>query len=111
MEFKNNSSAQYTQYSSYSGDSCTGTASTVYISCLESITVSSTASTAKDTYLDGSLHGELTGYITTGTWKNGSGTAYMEFGTDNASVFWFNIASTQAKLESNGYFFRKFTKQ
>ena len=79
--------------------------------CMNSITVSSTASTAKDTYLDGSLHGELTGYITTGTWKNGSGTAYMEFGTDNASVFWFNIASTQAKLESNGYFFRKFTKQ
>ena len=39
LEFKNNSSAQYNQYS-YSGDSCTGTASTISTSCIESITVS-----------------------------------------------------------------------
>ena len=39
MEFKNNSSTQYTQYSCYSGDSCSGTASTESTACLESINI------------------------------------------------------------------------
>ena len=110
MEFKNNSSAQYTQYSGYSGDSCSGTASTESTACLESITVSSTTAT-KPTYLDGSFGGDITGYVTTGTWGKNSDTAYMEFSADNAFVFWFNVATTLAKLTSNAYYLRKFTKQ
>ncbi len=107
LEFKNNSSAQYNQYS-YSGDSCTGTASTISTSCIESITVSSTTVT-KQTYIDGSLGDNVTGYDTTGI--NNSTTKYMNFSADNASVFYYNQASTQARLDSNAYYFWKFTKQ
>ena len=109
MEFKNNSSAQYNQYS-YSGDSCTGTASTISTSCIESITVSSTTVT-KQTYIDGSLGDNVTGYDTTGILKTASTTKYMNFSADNASVFYYNQASTQSRLDSNAYFFWKFTKQ
>ena len=107
LEFKNNSSAQYNQYS-YSGDSCTGTASTISTSCIESITVSSTTVT-KQTYIDGSLGSNVTGYDTTGS-IDGT-TTYMNFSADNASVFYYNQSSTQAKLDSNAYYFWKFTKQ
>ena len=107
LEFKNNSSAQYNQYS-YSGDSCTGTASTEITSCIESITVSSTTVT-KQTYIDGSLGSNVTGYDTTGS-IDGT-TSYMNFSADNASVFYYNQASTQSKLDSNAWFFWKFTKQ
>ena len=107
LEFKNNSSAQYNQYS-YSGDSCTGTASTISTSCIESITVSSTTVT-KQTYIDGSLGDNVTGYDTTGS-IDGT-TTYMNFSADNASVFYYNQSSTQAKLDSNAYYFWKFTKQ
>ena len=107
LEFKNNSSAQYNQYS-YSGDSCTGTASTISTSCIESITVSSTTVT-KQTYIDGSLGSNVTGYDTTGS-IDGT-TSYMNFSADNASVFYYNQSSTQAKLDSNAYYFWKFTKQ
>ena len=107
LEFKNNSSAQYNQYS-YSGDSCTGTASTISTSCIESITVSSTTVT-KQTYIDGSLGSNVTGYDTTGS-IDGT-TTYMNFSADNASVFYYNQASTQSKLDSNAWFFWKFTKQ
>ena len=109
LEFKNNSSAQYNQYS-YSGDSCTGTASTISTSCIESITVSSTTVT-KQTYIDGSLGSNVTGYDTTGILKSNSETKYMNFSADNASVFYYNQASTQANLDSNAYYFWKFTKQ
>ena len=107
LEFKNNSSAQYNQYS-YSGSSCTGTASTISTSCIESITVSSTTVT-KQTYIDGSLGSSVTGYDTTGS-IDGT-TSYMNFSADNASVFYYNQASTQAQLDSNAYYFWKFTKQ
>ena len=109
LEFKNNSSAQYNQYS-YSGDSCTGTASTISTSCIESITVSSTTVT-KQTYIDGSLGSNVTGYDTTGILKTQITTKYMNFSADNASVFYYNQASTQANLDSNAYYFWKFTKQ
>ena len=109
LEFKNNSSAEYTSYSSYSGDSCAGTASTVSTTlCIESITVSSTTVT-KQTYIDGSLGDNVTGYDTTGS-IDGT-TTYMNFSADNASVFYYNQASTQSRLDSNAYFFWKFTKQ
>ena len=107
LEFKNNSSAQYNQYS-YSGDSCTGTASTISTSCIESITVSSTTVT-KQTYIDGSLGSNVTGYDTTGS-IDGT-TTYMNFSADNASVFYYNQSSTQEKLDSNAWYFWKFTKQ
>ena len=110
LEFKNNSSAQKTHYSSYSGDSCAGTASTEITSCIESITVSSTTVT-KQTYIDGSLGDNVTGYDTTGILKTSSITKYMNFSADNASVFYYNQASTQSQLDSNAYFFWKFTKQ
>tara|TARA_B100000745_G_scaffold287865_1_gene224877 strand:+ start:260 stop:796 length:537 start_codon:yes stop_codon:yes gene_type:complete len=110
LEFKNNSSAQKTHYSSYSGDSCAGTASTEITSCIESITVSSTTVT-KPTYLEGSLGDNVTGYDTTGLSKNSSMIRYMNFSADNASVFYYNQSSTQAKLDSNAYYFWKFTKQ
>ena len=111
LEFKNNSSAQKTHYSSYSGDSCAGTASTEITSCIESITVSSTTVT-KQTYIDGSLGSNVTGYDTTGILKTSSITKYMNFSADNASVFYYNYAfSSQASLDSNEYFFWKFTKQ
>ena len=110
LEFKNNSSAQKTHYASYSGDSCAGTASTEVTSCIESITVSSTTVT-KPTYIDGSLGSNVTGYDTTGILNNNSTTKYMNFSADNASVFYYNQASTQARLDSNAYFFWKFTKQ
>ena len=96
LEFKNNSSAQYNQYS-YSGDSCSGTESTISTSCIESITVSSTTVT-KQTYIDGSLGSNVTGYDTTGS-IDGT-TTYMNFSADNASVFYYNQASTQEKLDS-----------
>ena len=108
LEFKNNSSAQYTSYSSYSGDSCTGTASTESSLCLESITVSSTTVT-KPTYIDSTLGENVTGYDTTGS-IDGT-TTYMNFSAYNASVFYYNQSSTQAKLDSNAYYFWKFTKQ
>ena len=107
LEFKNNSSAQYNQYS-YSGDSCSGTESTVSTSCIESITVSSTTVT-KQTYIDKTLGDSVTGYDTTGS--IGGTTTYMNFSADNASVFYYNQSSTQAKLDSNAYYFWKFTKQ
>ena len=107
LEFKNNSSAQYNQYS-YSGDSCSGTESTVSTSCIESITVSSTTVT-KQTYIDKTLGDSVTGYDTTGS-IDGT-TSYMNFSADNASVFYYNQASTQEKLDSNAWFFWKFTKQ
>ena len=107
LEFKNNSSAQYNQYS-YSGDSCSGTESTVITSCIESITVSSTTVT-KQTYIDKTLGDSVTGYDTTGS-IDGT-TSYMNFSADNASVFYYNQSSTQAKLDSNAYYFWKFTKQ
>ena len=108
LEFKNNSSAQKIHYASYSGDSCAGTASTEITSCIESITVSSTTVT-KQTYIDGSLGSSVTGYDTTGS-IDGT-TSYMNFSADNASVFYYNQASTQSKLDSNAWFFWKFTKQ
>ena len=108
LEFKNNSSAQKIHYASYSGDSCAGTASTEITSCIESITVSSTTVT-KQTYIDGSLGSNVTGYDTTGS-IDGT-TSYMNFSADNASVFYYNQASTQSKLDSNDWFFWKFTKQ
>ena len=107
LEFKNNSSAQYNQYS-YSGDSCSGTESTVSTSCIESITVSSTTVT-KQTYIDKTLGDSVTGYDTTGS-IDGT-TSYMNFSADNASVFYYNQASTQEKLDSNAWYFWKFTKQ
>ena len=108
FEFKNNSSAQKTHYSSNSGDSCAGTASTEITSCIESITVSSTTVT-KQTYIDGSLGSNVTGYDTTGS-IDGT-TTYMNFSADNASVFYYNQSSTQEKLDSNAWYFWKFTKQ
>ena len=108
LEFKNNSSAQKIHYASYSGDSCAGTASTEITSCIESITVSSTTVT-KQTYIDKTLGDSVTGYDTTGS-IDGT-TSYMNFSADNASVFYYNQASTQEKLDSNAWFFWKFTKQ
>ena len=89
MEFKNNSSAQYTSIG-YDDESCSGTAS--YSSmCLESISVSSTTVT-KPKYENGSAGDNATGYATTGTFKHNSSTSYMTIHAESTSVFWLEQA-------------------
>ena len=77
---------------------------------MESITVSSTAVT-KPTYVNGAAGDNATGYNASNTWKHNSDTGYLQFSADNASVFWFNQASTEADRESNSIWIFKFTKQ
>ena len=108
MEFKNNSSAQYTSLG-YADTSCSGTASSSSM-CLESITVSSTTVT-KPTYVDGTVGQNVTGYATTGTFKHNSSTLYMNIHAESTSVFWLEQSSTQAVLDSNCCYLFKFTKQ
>ena len=108
MEFKNNSSAQYTSLG-YDDTSCSGTASSSSM-CLESITVSSTA-VVKPKYENGSEGDDAAGYATTGTFKHNSSTLYMNIHAESTSVFWLEKASTQAVLDSNCCYLFKFTKQ
>ena len=108
MEFKNNSSAQYTTLV-YDDTSCSGTASSSSM-CLESITVSSTTVT-KPTYVDGTVSDNVTGYATTGIFSHNSSTLYMSIYAESTSVFWFEQASEQATLDSNTAYTYKFTKQ
>ena len=98
MEFKNNSSAQYTSLG-YDDTSCSGTASSSSM-CLESITVSSTA-VVKPKYENGSEGDDAAGYATTGTFKHSSDTLYMNIHAESTSVFWLEQSSTQAVLDSN----------
>ncbi len=110
MEFKNNSSAQYTSYA-YGDSSCSGTPSESGF-CLESITVSSTTVTKPVYYVDNNSQGDnVTGYATTGTFKHNSSTLYMNIHAESTSVFWLEQSSTQAELDSNCCYLFKFTKQ
>ena len=108
MEFKNNSSAQYTSLG-YDDTSCSGTASSSSM-CLESITVSSTT-VVKPKYENGSVGDDAAGYATTGTFKHNSSTLYMNIHAESTSVFWLEQSSTQAVLDSNCCYLFKFTKQ
>ena len=108
MEFKNNSSAQYTTFV-YDDTSCSGTASSSSV-LLESITVSSTTVT-KPTYENDSAGDNVTGHATTGTFKHNSSTLYMNIHAESTSVFWLEQSSTQAVLDSNCCYLFKFTKQ
>jgi hypothetical protein len=110
MEFKNNSSAQYTSYA-YGDSSCSGTPSESSF-CLESITVSSTTVTKPVYYVDNSSLGDnVTGYATTGTGKHNSSTLYMSIYAESTSVFWLEQASDQDTLDSNSAYLFKLTKQ
>lgn len=109
MEFKNSTEAQYTSYT-YGDSSCSGTATDTTSLCMNTITVSSTAVT-KPTYVGGTTGDNVTGYNAVAEWKNGADTSYLQFGADNASVFWFNQASTEAERDSNSVWIFKFTKQ
>ena len=108
MEFKNNSSAQYTTFL-YDDTSCSGTASSSSV-CLESITVSSTTVT-KPTYVDGTVGDNVTGYATAGAFKHNSSISYMSIYAESTSVFWLEKSSTQDDLDSNCCYLFKFTKQ
>ena len=109
LEFKNSTSAQFTTYT-YGDTSCSGTATDESTACMESITVSSTAVT-KPTLVDGAAGDNATGYNASNTWKHNSDTGYLQFSADNASVFYFNQASTEADRDSNSIWIFKFTKQ
>jgi hypothetical protein len=109
LEFKNSTEAQYTSYT-YGDSSCSGTATDTTSLCMNTITVSSTAVT-KPTYVGGTTGDNVTGYNAVAEWKNGADTSYLQFGADNASVFWFNQASTEAERDSNSVWIFKFTKQ
>ena len=110
MEFKNNSSAQYTSFG-YDDTSCSGTPSESSM-CLESITVSSTTVTKPVWHNDNSSAGaNVTGYATTGTFKHSSDTLYMSIHAESTSVFWLEQASDQDRLDSNSAYLFKFTKQ
>ena len=109
LEFKNSTEAQYTSYT-YGDSSCSGTATDTHNRCMNTITVSSTAVT-KPTLVDGAAGDNATGYNASNTWKHNSDTGYLQFSADNASVFWFNQASTEADRESNSVWIFKFTKQ
>ena len=110
LEFKNNSSAQYTSYA-YGDSSCSGTPSESSF-CLESITVSSTTVTQPVYYVDNSSLGDnVTGYATTGTGKHNSSTLYMSIYAESTSVFWLEQASDQDTLDSNTAYLYKLTKQ
>ena len=107
MEFKNNSSAQYTSLG-YDDTACSGTAASSM--CLESITVSSTTVT-KPKYVDGTAGDNVTGYVTTGKFKHNSSTSYMSIFAESTSVFWLEKSSNQDVLDSNCCYLFKFTKQ
>ena len=109
LEFKNSTEAQYTSYT-YGDSSCSGTATDTSSMCMNAITVSSTAVT-KPTLVDGVAGDNASGYNVNAGWKHSTDTAYLQFSADNASVFWFNQASTQAGLDSNAVWIFKFTKQ
>ena len=113
LAFKNSTEAQYTSYT-YGDTSCSGTATGTASMCMNTITVSSTAVT-KPILVDataGTTGDNATGYNATNSWLHDSTeTMYLQFSADNASVFWFNQASTQAGLDSNAVWIFKFTKQ
>ena len=110
LEFKNSTEAQYTSYT-YGDTSCSGTATDTASMCMNAITVSSTAVT-KPTYVDGTAGDNATGYNATAAWLHDSTeTAYLQFSADNASVFWFNQATTESSRDSNAAWLFKFTKQ
>ena len=109
LEFKNSTEAQYTSYT-YGDSSCSGTATDTTSLCMNEITVSSTAVT-KPTYVDGSASDNATGYNVNAAWKHNTDIAYLQFSADNASVFWFNQATTEATRDSNAAWLFKFTKQ
>ena len=110
LAFKNSTEAQYTSYT-YGDTSCSGTATDTASMCMNTITVSSTAVT-KPTWVDGALGDNASGYNVNAAWLHDSTeTAYLQFSADNASVFWFNQASTEADRESNSVWIFKFTKQ
>ena len=109
LAFKNSTEAQYTDYN-YSDNSCSTLTST-YNVCMNAITVSSTAVT-KPTYVDGTAGDNATGYNATAAWLHDSTeTAYLQFSADNASVFWFNQATSEESRDSNAAWLFKFTKQ
>ena len=108
LAFKNSTEAQYTSYS-YSDTSCSTLTDTGSM-CMNAITVSSTAVT-KPTWVDGALSDNASGYNVNAGWKHSTDTAYLQFSADNASVFWFNQATTESSRDSNAAWLFKFTKQ
>jgi len=108
LEFKNSTEAQYTSYS-YSDSSCSTLTDTGSM-CMNAITVSSTAVT-KPTWVDGALSDNASGYNVNAGWLHSTDTAYLQFSADNASVFWFNQATSEATRDSNSAWLFKFTKQ
>ena len=108
LEFKNSTEAQYTSYT-YSDTSCSTLTDTASM-CMNAITVSSTAVT-KPTWVDGALSDNASGYNVNAGWKHSTDTAYLQFSADNASVFWFNQATTESSRDSNTAWLFKFTKQ
>ena len=111
LEFKNNSSAQYTSYT-FDDSSCSGTATSSTSVCMSSITVSSTTVSRPVYHVDNSSIGDnATGYNTTGIYSHNSSTAYMNFSAESTSVFWYNVSGSQSQLDSNAAYLFKFTKQ
>ena len=109
LAFKNSTEAQYTSYT-YGDSSCSGTATDTSSMCMNAITVSSTAVT-KPTWVDGALSDNASGYNVNASWLHSTDTAYLQFSADNASVFWFNQATTESSRDSNAAWLFKFTKQ
>ena len=111
MEFKNNSSAQYTGYT-FDDSSCSGTATSSTSVCMDEITVSSTTVSRPVYHVDNSSTGDnATGYYTTGIYSHNSATAHMHFSAESTSVFWYNVSSSQSEVDSNAAYLFKFTKQ
>ena len=112
LVFKNSTEAQYTSYA-YGDSTCSGSTTGTASMCMNSITVSSTA-VSKPTWDNdnGSLNSDnVSGYNVSSSWKHSTDTMYLQFAADNASVFYYNQATTESSRDSNAAWLFKFTKQ
>ena len=99
MEFKNNTSAQYTVLK-YDDSSCSGTGTSQTRVCMGSITVSST--TVTKPVLENGIPGDnATGYAASASYVGSSGIQYLELSGVSSSVFWYNQSTSQAGLDSS----------
>ena len=85
---------------------------------MTAITISSTVVGKYIYYGDNnSLGDNTTGYDATAKWlhdstsDNTSGTSYLQFSADNASVFRYNQSGSESGRSSNSVWFFTFTKQ
>jgi hypothetical protein len=106
LEFKNSTEAQYTSYA-WGNSSCTGTARSSYIICMNAITISSTV-VSKSL---GNGSGNALGFNATAGWKHNTDPQYIQFSADNASGFRFNQSETESGRSSNSIWYFTFTKQ